>query len=120
MPVSAIGLKNEVMTMPSSRASVDAGRGGLGVPDVQRRGVEAAGDDLVDVLRHHGRVRLAIEDDDLGAVLLLRVALGLGRLGLVEDVRQIGHEERDPLGLRLSRGGDAGCGQHHRGHAARS
>ena len=84
---------------------LDAGLGGLGIPDMQRRRVEAAGNDLVDVLRHHRRIRLAIEDDDLGAVLLLGVALGFGRLRLVEHVRQVGHEESDPLCVRSQRAG---------------
>ena len=90
---------------------VHARRRGLGVPDVQRGGVEAPGVHLVDVLGHDGRVRLPIEDHDLRAVLLLRVALRLRGLGLVEHVRQVGHEERDPLGLRLGRGGRACRGQ---------
>ncbi len=57
------------------------------VPDVQGRGVHALGHDLVHVRRHRRRVRLAVEDEHLGAVLILGVLLRLGRLPLVEHVR---------------------------------
>ena len=86
----------------------------LVVPNVQGRRVHALRHDLVDVRRHRRRIRLAVEDEHLGAVLILGVLLRLGRLPLVEHVRHVRYEERDLLRLvscrlrGLSRGGQPG------------
>ena len=83
---------------------LDGGLDGLVVPDVEGGGIHALGHDLVDVSGHGCGIGLAVEDEDLGAVLLLGVLLGLGGLALVEDVGEVRHEEGDLLrcaGCRL-------------------
>ena len=69
------------------------------VPDVQRRRIDALGHDLVHIRRHRRRIRLAVEDEHLSAVLLFGVLLRFGRLPLVEHVRHVRHKKRNLLRL---------------------